>query len=120
MSFFDQFRDLDGLKAKAEALVADSVKEGKRQTALAKLRLKVFDLDRRMNAEFRTLGERVWELHNDGVLTTENLTGAFDTLEELAADIEKTKDEMEDLSGRREEDFDDDPIDEERNLEDPA
>lgn len=119
MSFFDQFRDLDKLKERAEELWSEGLEKTKRGTAVAKLKMRVFELERRMNAEFRTLGERVWELHNDDALSTENLAGAFDTLEELADEIAQTKDEIDDLSKSREDELEDAPVDEERDLEPP-
>lgn len=120
MSFFEQFRDLDKLKERAEALWSEGVEKTKRGTAVVKLKARVFELERRMNAEFRTLGERVWELHNDDALSTENLAGAFDTLEELAEEIAQTKEEIEELSSRGDDDLEEAPApDEERELEPP-
>lgn len=105
-NFFDRFRDLDHLKEQAEELLAQVGKESKRQTALAKLRMRIFDLERRMNAEFRVLGERVWELHQVSQVTPENLAGAFSVLEALADEIADAKDELQELidaAGRDEE-----------------
>ncbi len=97
-SFFDRFRDLDSLKEEAEALFDQGVRESKRQAALARLRVRIFDLDRRMNAEFRVLGEKVWDLHNAASLTAENLAGAFDVLSALADEIAEAKEDLLELS----------------------
>lgn len=94
-SFFDRFRDLDDLKERAEALLEQGLKEGRRQAEMIKLRVKILDLERRMNAELRVLGERVWELHQVAALTPENLAGAFERLESLAEEIATAREEME-------------------------
>ncbi|MBI2302184.1 MAG: hypothetical protein HYU66_25050 [Armatimonadetes bacterium] len=96
-SFLDRFRDLDDLKARAEDLWGQTVREGRRQAALAQCRVRVKNLELRMHIEFRTLGERVWELHQEGTLSTESLEGAWDRLEKLARDIEEEKGEIEEL-----------------------
>lgn len=96
--FFDRFKDFDSLKEKAEQLYQDSAKETKRQAELLKLRGRVLNLERRMNAEFRVLGERVWDLHESGALQPENLTGAFDLLEALAKEIDEAQADIELLS----------------------
>ena len=97
-NFFDRFRDLDGLKEQAERLIQQGVRESKRQAAFARLRIKLLDLDRRMNAEFRVLGERVWQLHEADALTPDQLAGAFDVLETLAHEITEAQAEMDELS----------------------
>lgn len=94
-SFFDQFRDLDALKEKAEGFFQEGVRETKKQAAAAKLRLRVLDLERRMNSEFRVLGEHVWRLHQNDDLSKDRLEGAFTTLERLAEEIADAKAEME-------------------------
>lgn len=113
-SLFDRFRDLDDLKARAEELVQQGIEAGRRQAALTKLRVQILDLERRMNAEFRVLGERVWGLHQLGSITAESLAGAFDKLEELAEDIAAARDKMEAILSAEEdegeaEDEDDEP-----------
>ena len=102
--FFDRFKDLDSLKEQAEKMVQDSAKEARRQAELGKLRLRILDLERRMNAEFRVLGERVWDLHEREAVAPENLTGAFDLLEALASEIDDAKADMEALVKAKEAD----------------
>lgn len=94
-SFFDRFRDLDDLKQRAEELLDQGLKEGRRQAEMVKLRVKLLDLERRMNSELRVLGERVWELHQVAALSPDNLAGAFDRLETLAEEIATAREEME-------------------------
>lgn len=96
-SFFDRFRDLDSLKEQAQDLLDTGVREGKRRAALAKLQVRLYDLDTRMNREFRVLGEKVWDLHEAGTLTPESLGGLFDKLEALADDIDEAQAEMQRL-----------------------
>ena len=115
-SFFDRFRDLDSLKEQAQDLLDTGLREGKRRAALAKLQVRLYDLDTRMNREFRILGEQVWDLHEAGTLTTESLSGLFDKLEAIAEDIDEAQAEMQRL---READADDEPVGEpERKVED--
>jgi len=96
--FFDRFKDFDSLKEQAEKLYQEGAKKTKQQTDLLKLRVRIADLERRMNAEFRVLGERVWDLHESGSLQPENLTGAFDLLEALAKEVDEAKADMEVLA----------------------
>lgn len=126
-SFWDRFRDLDSLKEQAEELIQQGIRGSKRQAALAKLRYRVFELERRMNSEFRVLGEKVWDLHKAEAVTPENLAGAYTVLEALANEIAESKDELNELlSSAREagEDADDEPaveageaVDAERRIE---
>lgn len=111
--------DLEKLKDRAEALIEQVGRESKRHAALAKLKIRVLDLERRMNNEFRTVGERAWELHSENALSADNLTGAFDELERLSGEIAQCKDDIEELSTKPEEELDDEPLDEaERQIED--
>ncbi len=96
-SFWDRFRDLDSLKEQAEELIQQGIRGSKRQAALAKLRYRVFELERRMNSEFRVLGEKVWDLHQAEAVTPENLAGAYTVLEALADEIAESKDELNEL-----------------------
>ncbi len=96
--FFDRLKDFDSLKEQAEKMYQEGAKQTKRQAELLKLRVRVADLERRMNAEFRVLGERVWDLHDRGALQPENLTGAFDLLEALGQDIEQAQADIEVLA----------------------
>ncbi len=110
-SFFDRFRDLDRLKEQAEELLDQGWREGKRRAALAKLQVRLFDLDRRLNSEFRNLGEKVWDLHQADALVPEKLTGLFDQLEAISTEIEAATDEMKRLR-EAPADADDEPEDE--------
>ncbi|MCC7493006.1 MAG: hypothetical protein IT204_11680 [Fimbriimonadaceae bacterium] len=96
-SFFDRFKDFDGLKAQAEDLLEQGLAAGRRQAALAKLKVRLYDLDRRMNAEFRVLGEKVWEQHEAGSLSADSLSGAFAVLEAVSDEMEDAKEELQDL-----------------------
>jgi hypothetical protein len=66
---------------------------------LLKLRAQQVDLDRRRAAEFKRLGQKVWQLHADDALTAENLAGAFDALEALAAEAARIEKERASLQG---------------------
>ena len=94
-SWFDRFADFDKVKEQAESLWHQSVRETKRQAALVRIRTRLALLEQRSNKALRELGKKVWDLHCDDALTKDGLTGAFDTLEAIADEMEEARADLE-------------------------
>lgn len=93
-NWFDDFSDLDKIRDRAESLWESGVRETKRQTSLAGIRLRLASLQKRKNDALTELGARVWQLHQAGTLDPAALAELFAPVEAIAAEIRDAEDDF--------------------------
>ncbi len=93
-NWFDDFSDLDKIRERAESLWESGVRETKRRTSLAGIRLRLAGLQKRKNDALTELGARVWQMHQAGTLDQEALAALFAPVEAVAAEIREAEDDI--------------------------